>query len=236
MLHFALVEDDVEQAALIDRFCQDYAKTRGESIRTEAFREPDRFLEAYRDGIDAVFMDIAMPGMNGIECARRLRQIDQDVPLVFVTQMAQYALKGYEVGALDFLVKPLDHDEFCLKLDRLQRVFRHRRPVSVQIPQKGGNRFLNVQDITYIEVFDHSLIFHTPEGQVETYGKLSSLEEDERFAGFIRTGKSHLVNGACISFVGQESLTVCGTQVPLSRRKRKECLEKLAVLRGRGLA
>ena len=232
MLRIAIVEDEERFADELSHFCRRFAGEKREEIRTVVFHNAFDFLDQYHDGFDLVFMDIAMPMMDGMECARRLRKVDEGVMLIFVTSMAQYAIKGYEVGAFDFMVKPVAYPAASLKLERALRQLNKRQAALYPVSCSQGVVVLEIPAITYIEVYNHTLIFHTLEKSYETYGKLSTLEADSRFASFFKTGKSHLVNCLYIKEIGDNTLTVGGNILPLARRRRKECLEKMAAAMG----
>ena len=234
MYRIAIVEDDPAYAEQLMGYCQRYAQERAAPMQAICFSDGLAFLDDFRGEMDAVFMDIAMPHMDGMECARRLRKIDGDTPLVFVTSMAQYAIRGYEVNAMDFMVKPVTYDEFTLKMDKIIRYLVRYGGNVVTVKLKDEVRVLNVRDITYIEVYNHCLKYHTRTETQETLGKLSALEEDPAYAHFVRCSQSYLVNCAFITAISQETLIVDGNVIPIARRKRKECMEKIAQVLGRG--
>ena len=234
MYRIAIVEDDRAYMEQIKEYCQRYARERGVPMQTLCFFDGLEFLDAFRGGMDAVFMDIAMPHMNGMECARRLRSIDDATPLIFVTSMAQYAIRGYEVNAMDFIIKPVEYDEFTVKMDKIIRYLRRYGGNVITVKTKDEVRVLNVRDVTFIEIYTHNLKYHTRTETLETLGKLSALEEDPAFSHFVRCSQSYLVNCAYITAIGQETMTVDGNAVPIARRKRKECMEKIAQVLGRG--
>ncbi len=234
MLKIAIVEDEAEATQRIVQYCKMYASEKSMEISVSAYANPVDFLEKYRGEYDVVFMDIMMPLMDGMECAKYLREKDENVLLCFVTSMAQYAIHGYEVGAFDFILKPVGYAEFYMKLDRMLRILGRRMEATVLINSKNAVNNVAVRDLTYVEVYNHMLIYHTRAGQYEAYGRLSDLEADGRFRRFLRVTPSHLVNCDHISSLTEDSMIVNGIRLPVSRRRRKECLEKMAALLGGG--
>lgn len=232
MLRIAIVEDEMQQAQRLLDFVERYSRDRGISIESLHFKDGLTFLEEYREGFDVVFLDIGMPVMDGMECAHRLRERDENILIIFVTNMAQYAIKGYEVDALAYMLKPVLYEELAVKLDKVLRIVRQRDSATYTIIRKDATNILNIRDIIYIEVFDHNLVFHTADAEYEVYGKLSILEEDTRFTRFVKISKSHLVNCAHITTINKDTLIAGGKLLPLTRRRRKECLEKTAGIMG----
>ena len=232
MLQIAIVDDEDQFADELSRFSRQFALEKGEEIQTVVFHTAFDFLEQYQPSFHLVFMDIAMPLMDGMACAHKLREIDENVMLIFVTSMARYAIRGYEVNAFDFMVKPVSYPVAAQKLERALRSLKKRKAAVYPVTLADGVIVLEIPSITFIEVFNHTLIFHTMEKSYETYGKLSTLETDPRFSSFFKTGKSHLVNCLYITEVGDGTLSAGGCTLPLARRRRKECLEKMAAVMG----
>lgn len=119
MLYAAIVEDEQDVADLIAGYLQKFGEENRIEIAYESFRNGIEFLEHYSPKFDIVFMDIQMPGIDGMQTAKELREVDKSVSLVFITNMAQFAIKGYEVDAVDFAVKPLSYFQFATKLKRI---------------------------------------------------------------------------------------------------------------------
>ena len=232
MFRIAVVEDEKVCADTLTGYCRRYGSENQQEISVCWYANPVDFLEKYQGDVDLIFMDVLMPMMDGMVCAKRLREMDDTVLLCFVTSMAQYAVRGYEVGALDFMVKPVGYDEFAVKMDRMMRVMKRRPEETVLISSRNSVRNVRTRDLYFVEVYNHSLIYHTADGDYEAYGKLSALEEDDRFRHFIRVSPSHLVNCAHIEAVEDDCLAVRGNRIPISRRRRKECLSRMAVLLG----
>lgn len=119
-------------------------------------------------------MDIEMPNMDGLEAAHRLRALDQRVVLVFVTNMAQFAAKGYEVDALDYIIKPFAYADFERKMARAVKLCEADSD-AVVIARRGGSQRVLLRDIAYVEVRGHNLEFHAETGVVTGSGALREL-------------------------------------------------------------
>lgn len=121
MVSVALIEDDDRIAGELVGYLERYAKESEGAVEFNTVRFPDAisFLEGYKPRYDLVLMDIMLPEMDGLMASKKLREYDPNVMLVFVTNMSQLAVKGYEVSAFDFMVKPVRYGDFTLKLDRI---------------------------------------------------------------------------------------------------------------------
>ncbi len=231
-IRIAVVDDETVHRGAMEALARRYGKARGVDVRLELYENGFQFLSQYDAAFDAVFLDILMPHMDGMETARRLRKLDEDVPLIFATTVAQYALQGYEVGAMGYMLKPVSYEEFEIKLDKIRRSTTARAQQTYPITQGGKLQMIPVRTIRYVEVSNHSLVFHG-EGQVFTVGgQLNALEQDPRFAGFTKSSASHLVNCSWVTEVDSDSVRVDGEAVPLSRRRRKGFLQEMARILG----
>lgn len=228
MLTVAIVEDDPVAADRL-RSCLDaYSADTGEQLDVIEFREPTRFLDGYRPQYDIVFMDIEMPTMDGMTAAARLREVDAQVVLIFVTNMAQYAAKGYEVDAMDYIIKPFAPADFDRKFRRAVAACRHSSSALV-VAQQGGSHRVLLRDIRYIEVRGHSLVLHTEQGVVRGAGTLQDTERKLGGEGFLRCSKAFLVNQKHVSTVKGSVLTMTsGEQLAIGRSFRKPFMNGLA--------
>lgn len=127
MFKIAIVEDQEETRESLNRFVRQYAQEQGLQVEISLIPDGAEIAEHYTPGFDIIFMDVEMPRLDGFGAAEAIRAVDADVVLVFVTNMAQYAIRGYEVDALDYVLKPVNYYQFCTKLSRaIQRVQRRR--------------------------------------------------------------------------------------------------------------
>ena len=134
MLRIAVVEDDAPTREKLCTLIRDHAVSKGKDLAVTPLEDGSSLLGGALSGYDIIFLDIMLPGLTGMEVAERIRAGDPDVVLVFVTNAAQYAIKGYAVGALDFVLKPVNPYEFLVKLERaLERAAQRRqRPITLQ--------------------------------------------------------------------------------------------------------
>lgn len=116
MISVAIVEDEAEQAGILLSYLERYGQEYGVGFQATHFSGSLAFLNDVRTIFDIVFMDIEMPYKNGMEAAAEMRQINTESCLIFVTNMAQYAIKGYEVDAMDFVLKPVNYFAFNPKI------------------------------------------------------------------------------------------------------------------------
>ena len=144
MFRIAIVEDQDETRECLNRFVRQYAEEQGVQVEISLITDGSEIAEHYTPGFDIIFMDVEMPRLDGFAAAEAIRAVDAEVVLVFVTNMAQYAIRGYEVDALDYVLKPVNYYQFCTKLSRaIQRVQR-RRGGQVVLQLAGGGFTLSI--------------------------------------------------------------------------------------------
>lgn len=220
----AVVEDEAAAADTLAAFIGRYAAEKGLELDVSRYCGAMDF-ELSHQRFDLVFMDIDMPGINGMEAAQLMRTYDTETPLVFVTNLAQYAVKGYEVDALDFIVKPVSYFDFRMRMDKAMRRVRRCARSSVAISTRDGMRVVPVADIEYVEVSRHDLTYHLLGGQesIVVYGSLKAFEESVEGGPFVRISNSCMVNmGHIRSLRAAELRTYSGTVLYLSRSRRRE--------------
>lgn len=232
IVNIAIVED--EKSAM-DRLCEvldRYGNEKGVLFNKRLFGLSTDFLEKYNATYDIVFMDIQLPDMDGMTAAKKLRETDKTVMLVFVTNMSQYAINGYEVDAADFIVKPLEYKHFAMKMEH---IFRYISSLSdITLPVKTANGMVSVaaSKLMYVEVMGHELIFHTTHGDYRTYGSLSKLSQRLSAAHFVRCNNYYLVNPRYVESIGTDTTIVGGVELKMSYARRKEYRKAVAAYLG----
>lgn len=177
-MKIAVVDDLKGDADLLSGYISKFANEKSMDIDISVFYASFDFLEEYQGGYDVIFLDIEMPGSNGLEVAREIRSKDEAAGIVFITSMAQYAIRGYEVNAIDFMVKPVGYYDFSVKLEKAIHFCRRRSAHYILVNDKEGIKRFAAKDILYIEKERDFLIFHTKEGEFRCRGSMKTIREN----------------------------------------------------------
>lgn len=229
-IKIAIVDDEDIQVDTMTSLIKETAARLSLSVSLIDFSSGEAFLFALEDhpDLDMVFLDIEMNQTDGLEVAKKIRQTDKDLTIVFATAFAEYAVQGYDVQALDYLLKPIE-------LDKVKRVLkRHldRQPAVVEkvtLESQGEVIKLALDDILYVEVNRRECEIHTLNGPVTVSRTLKELSE-ELSDDFIQTHRSYLVNVSHMNRLLKTDIELSnGTVVPVSRRLVKQVQEQFVM-------
>ncbi|MCK9627219.1 MAG: LytTR family DNA-binding domain-containing protein [Bacteroidales bacterium] len=193
----------------------------------------DALAAIEKGNIELVFLDIQMPKLNGIELSRLLKE---ETRIIFTTAFEQYALDGYKVDALDYLLKPISYPEFLKAATKAHKWFAlYRANISEQANQnsifvKSDYRMiqLDIPDITYIEGVKDYIRIHTSKGEpVMTLMSMKSIGEYLNPDTFIRVHRSFIVNINMISSIEKSVVKIGKTSVPISDSYKESVMEKI---------
>ena len=232
MLQVAIVEDDEQERARLKECLAFLENDSDLSFAVTEFAAGTVFLDHYQPVYDIVFMDIEMPGISGMETAKELRSLDGDVILIFVTNMAQYAIFGYEVEALDYILKPVNPYSFALKVRRAAARTVRRTDDYIQVRTEGETVSVRKSSIRYMEVYGHYVLYHTTEGDLSEYTTLKEAAGKVNRPSFVNVNRSVLVNLRYVSSVSRDTVLVGEEKLIISRPQKKAFLEAMSEYMG----
>lgn len=227
MIRIAIVEDEQMFIDTLREYLDRYTKETGTQMAVTVFRDGADIVEGYTAEFDLILMDIEMPFMDGMKAAREIRKLDEQVCLMFITNMSQYAVRSYEVGATDYILKPIEYFAFKEKFKRALSKLEREHQASLAIPTRDGVAKVAVSDIYFIESQGHYLTYHTVGGDYESRAVMSETEQELSQYGFYRASKGFLVNMRRVDGMEGNDCLVSGTHIPVSRAKRAEFMQQL---------
>ena len=226
-INIAVVEDSADDLsnclALLDR----YSNEKHLKFDIQTFNSGDAFLMRFKSQYDFIILDINLSALNGIDVARTIREKDEEVIIMFATNLAKYATSGYEVDAIDFVLKPLSYASFYLRLERVMKKLKKKDDFFIVVPFEGGFNKISINDVLYVEVISHDIIFHLIDGnEITTSGTLKKYEEELKKHWFIRCNSCYLVNAHKIKRVEKLDIQLANDEtIAISHPKRKGFME-----------
>ena len=235
MINVAIVEDTLKDAETLKDYTRRAVEMVNETCEITVFNNAVDFLDGYRGNFDIVFMDIELPDINGMDAAKNLRLLDESVVLIFVTNMAQFAVGGYAVDAMDFMVKPVSYENVCIKISRAIKKIEGKREEKLVLPGKSGVTVIMIPQIRYVEIMNHRLTFFTTQGDVAAVGSLSKIEEKLLRFNFSRCNNYSLVNLNFVTKVEDYTVWLGKEMLTVSRARKRPFLQDLADFLGGGV-
>ena len=155
----AIVEDEREVREQLAEYLRRYERQFGRMFEVSLFEDGDEIVSDYRAVYDIILLDVQMRRMDGMAAAEAIRKVDKDVLLIFITNMAQFAIKGYAVDALDYVLKPVPYFAFSQQIQKAVNRLQKRRKTFLTVPLEGGLRRIDVAGIYYLESEGHRSAF-----------------------------------------------------------------------------
>lgn len=227
MIRVAFCDDDLsvlnEISVLIDR----YRVERNLDIMYAAFNSPLELLAEIEKGMrpDILFLDVIMPGENGINVAKEIREHDTNVKIIFLTSSAEYAVDSYTVGAYFYQLKPIWEDSFFRLMDAVISECEKEQQCSLILRCKTGIARIDLKKLVYCEVIGRILLFHLDNSNVlERVGSLDELcGQLTQYENFLRPHRSYLVNMEYIQNISYKAIVMDSlVEIPIPRGKYAE--------------
>ena len=227
MIKIAFCDDDMEVLHQINELLDRYRVERNEDITYVAFQSPFELLTEIEKGIrpDILFLDVVMPGQNGMDVAKEIRQYDTNMKIIFLTSSPEFAVESYSVGAYFYQLKPIWEESFFRLMDAVLAECEKKKKNSLILRSKDGITRIDLQQLEYCEVLGRKLLFHLENGAVlESAGSLDDLAGQlMQHSNFFRPHRSFLVNMEYIQNISSRSIKMVNdAEIPIPHGKCSE--------------
>lgn len=228
MIHIAICDDERSLVDSLTALIRQYEMEKSEEIKVTVYYDGLELIEKYDATIDLIFLDIQMKLVDGLRAAKRLREMDEKVGIIFLTTLTQHGLEGYKYQALDYIIKPLKYARLRVELDRfISRRQKEESPFVVVSNDSGKYKIL-LNSLRFVETFNRNLLFHSKQENIVCYRSMKEIAKELAPHGFVRCHSGCLVNLAYVKGVRKLELTlITGETLAISQPKRKEFMEQL---------
>ena len=233
-MHIAIVEDDQTTRAQLVSYIDRYFDGDARFYRIDEFSDGLEILDDYRATYDLILLDIQMAHMDGLKTAQEIRQVDENVCLVFITNLANYAIRGYSVNALDFVLKPVNYLMLEPIFQRVEKLLVRRASQYVTFPTEQGLIRLSVDQVFYVETDGHMVLIHTDREVYRMRETMKEMEKQLSPLGFYRCNNCYLVNMNRLERVEKNMVRIAGQELSISRPRYKGFMDALADFIGGG--
>lgn len=227
MYHIAVVEDSQNDRNRLLQCLRQYEEEKQLKFEITEFTDGEDLVADYSADYDLILMDIEMAFLNGMKAAEKVRKLDENVSIIFITNAPQYAIKGYKVRALDYVLKPVSYFSFAESLNQYVRHHKKEEKQYITISLRGGKMRLDISKICYVEVQDHLLIYNTVDGRFLAKGTMHDVESQLDMDQFFRCNRCYLVNLDYVENYQGSDITINGDRIQVSRSRRKQFLDAL---------
>lgn len=229
MIRIAIVEDDETYIAVLKEYLTRYEQEFQIRFHIRTYSDGLDIISDYSADYDIILLDIQMKHMNGMTAAEKIRLLDENVAFIFITSTVQFAVQGYLVDALGYVLKPVPYLAFSQILSKAVKQTQQRRIIEyMTIDVEGGSLRLELSQIYYLESQKHHIIVHTKKGRYLTGGPMKKAENQLTPKGFSKCHNAYLVNLAHVTGVLQNNAVLTdSTQLPISRTRKKSFMTSL---------
>lgn len=225
MIKIGICDDEKEIGDLIEGHLHNILKNTEYEI--EKYSSGEELLQASFKDIDILLLDIQMGKLNGMDTARKIREVDNKMEIIFLTSLIDYVQEGYEVRAYRYLLKPIELEELNKHLLACINEIEKNKNHYILIKNKSNTYKIYSNEITYIEVQKKDMIIHTINKDFDVRYSLEKIEKDLNLDKFVRCHKSFLVNLSYVENIkSNTAILESGEEIPVSRYRYKEVKEQ----------
>ncbi|GAA0865710.1 LytTR family DNA-binding domain-containing protein [Paraclostridium tenue] len=224
MLKIAICEDEVKQQEILEQYIDKILTEITKDYEILTFISGEELLENYPENVDIFLLDIKMDKLNGMEIAKKIREIDKkEVEIIFTTSLVKYIQDGYEVRAYRYLLKPIKFDDLKKHLTSCIKEINEKKENYIVVNGKNDVYKINISHITYIEIQNKDMTIHTIDKDYNIKMSIDKIEKELSIYNFFRCHKSFLVNISYIENIKQYiAILENKDEVPISRHRFKE--------------
>ncbi|MBQ2608852.1 MAG: LytTR family DNA-binding domain-containing protein [Butyrivibrio sp.] len=229
MINICIVEDESDQADLLRNYIQTYGNKTNQQFNITHFSDGIDLVDEYRAQFDIILLDIQMKHLDGMVAAEKIRKVDADVVIIFITSTVRYAVQGYAVDALGYVLKPVPYLQFEQLFDKaISRVMTKKEKLYIRVSVDERQLKLDCDNIYYIESQRNNVCIHCADEDYITAGPLKKFEEMLSGHGFSKCHNAYIVNLSYVEGVRKEEvLLTSGIVLPISRARKKEFMMAL---------
>lgn len=226
-MRFAIVDDEKLYYDSFLPLCEQYMAKKNEDFVIDYYTNGVSFLENVKTNYDVVFMDVQMPVMDGMRTAEKFRMVNNTAILIFLTNFERFAVRGYNVDAMDYLIKPIDYAQLSSVLDKTLDKVRKLTTEQFVINTADGLIRVPLSDIVYLESIKHHIIFHTLHGDYDCWGSLKKYEAQLPDEKFYRCNSCYIVNLQFVSEVKSNTVIVNKTELVVSKVRKRGLIDAI---------
>ncbi|WP_026656230.1 MULTISPECIES: LytR/AlgR family response regulator transcription factor [Butyrivibrio] len=229
MINICIVEDESDQADLLRKYIQTYGNKTNQQFAITHFTDGIDLVDEYRAQFDIILLDIQMKHLDGMVAAEKIRKVDADVVIIFITSTVRYAVQGYAVDALGYVLKPVPYLQFEQLFDKaISRVMTKKQKLYIRVSMDERQLKLDCDNIYYIESQRNNVCIHCADEDYVTAGPLKKFEEMLGGHGFSKCHNAYIVNLSYVEGVRKEEVLLTnGIVLPISRARKKEFMMAL---------
>lgn len=224
----AIIEDEKAAYLRLEEQILNFSKRNNQEFEIKWFPSGQDFLEADSTLFAIIFLDIELGDYDGVTVAKMIREKNNISSLIFITNLTKYAQYGYEVDAISYLIKPVEYDSFAVVFEKAINVYAAHEEKNLIFRIPGGVEVANINELMYVEVMSHDIIYHLVNGTIKKTGSLSKVEKELYHYGFIRCHHAFIINPKFVKGIDKNNILIGSKMVPLARSQKKAFLEALS--------